>query len=875
MFGTPREMVVGPSSRRPSASYPSIRQLLFLLMAAVGVPAVGLAALLAPSVARSTLQTARLQVLHQADAVAAQVREFLAGVEDFLAQLARHPEARSLEREDCLHLVDHVVRPLFSVLTAVVIYGDQVGEVCSTFDPEGPSSTGPPDWLPAGPDAEGFWVGPVVRGGRSGRWAVGLTYPIFGENGARVGLVVAGLDLLHFQDLLQRMARPEIAVLSLVQADGTVIARLPGGEQWVGRKLDPALTGFPEGKAEASPRVRRARSLEGRDHLFGEADVVRAPWKVYAGVPTDEVMRPVLAKGGLIGLFVLLIGLATIVLGRYVYRLIASPLESFRLRLETMGPEGLQPLPVEGPRELALFARKFNEVWEARRRAEEEGRQAAERIRSLVENAVTGMYVSTESGRFLEVNPALVKLLGYESREELLATPITALYRDPKERERILADRRVCQVPGQPLEVRWQKKNGEPLNVRLFARETATPEGERAWEVIVEDVTELSQLQERYLLAQKMEALGRMAGGIAHDFNNLLTVIQGQTEMILEDPAVGDDLREAVQEIHHAARRGSDLARRLLIFSRGAPDAGGQCELNGTVEGLRPLIGRALGEEVTLEVRLWPEPLWVPCQQAQVEQVLMNLVVNARDAMPRGGTLLVETYLSLVGPHDLSRFPDAREGPHGVLAVTDTGTGIAPEILPHIFEPFFTTKPEGKGTGLGLSTVYGIVIRSGGHIRVESSVGKGTAFRVFFPASQGGVAAEQVRTQGGIALKGSGTILLAEDEEPVRRLARVILERAGYRVIVAEDGTRAVEAARRWEGPIDLLLTDVIMPGLRGPEVAEVLAGEGRIRRAVFFSGYAEGMWTTPPAALEAWELIPKPFTPSDLIGAIRRVLEA
>jgi CheY-like chemotaxis protein len=252
----------------------------------------------------------------------------------------------------------------------------------------------------------------------------------------------------------------------------------------------------------------------------------------------------------------------------------------------------------------------------------------------------------------------------------------------------------------------------------------------------------------------------------------------------------------------------------------------------------------------------------------------MNLVVNARDAMPRAGNLMVETYHTEITEEDRAHYPQATLGPNVVLAVSDSGVGIDPEILPSIFEPFFTTKAEAEGTGLGLATVYGIVTDSGGHLRVESALGQGTTFRVFFPAeAQAETALEPTRSES-LPTSGSGVILLAEDEEAVAKLTRQILERAGYEVLPASDGQVALDMARNREGPIHLLLSDVVMPELRGPELAQILAREGRVDRAVLISGYAEGMRETSLGELAAWELIPKPFKAAQLLEAIERVLE-
>jgi PAS domain S-box-containing protein len=563
-----------------------------------------------------------------------------------------------------------------------------------------------------------------------------------------------------------------------------------------------------------------------------------------------------------------------ILLGRMIYRRISDPLAQMVEDAESAQPGDPSPLKAQGPREVAQGATRFNEAWGAWREAEEERLRSEQRIRSLVENAVTGIYISTRGGKFLEVNQAMVDLLGYASRDELLGTPVSALYPSVEERLEILASHGQKEV-FHGVEVTWRRKDGSSVAVRLFGRGISLPDGEEGWEVIVEDVTRLRSLQEQYLQSQKMEALGRLAGGIAHDFNNLLTVVQGQAELILDDPRVGEDLKHQVREIREAADRGATLNRQLLAFARRGSDAGKIVDLNRILSDFALILRRAVGEEINLEFAPGHGLGSIRGDRGQLEQVMMNLLVNAKDAMPRGGDLLVETYNTDLGEEEAAAYPPAVPGPHVVLAVSDTGVGIGREDLPSIFEPFFSTKPESQGTGLGLATVYGIVTEMGGHIRVESEPGQGTTFRLFFPLTEGRPLDEAVTREETKEAAGSGLILLAEDEEGVRRLTTRILERAGYKVISAADGRAALDLAMTYEGTFDLLVTDVVMPEMRGPELAEALARAGKVKRAVLFSGYPEGMREAGLRGLERWELLSKPFTSKDLLAAVRRAMEA
>jgi len=851
----------------------SIRTYVTLFAGSLAIP---LLSLLAVSVVREFRDQVRMEregLLAKANGAALAIEQFLDDSRRLLEGLARDPHLVTLSQEDCaLHFPDlsNLFLPLFTNLLTVDSKGNAV---CSAV-PQPPAGSGDPmgTWFEGGWEADGFKISQILTGRASGRQAAALSYPLTDPNGNRVGLVAVGLDLLHFQDYLVKMNPEARGIISLLDREGRVVARSRGSDRYVGETSPLAGTAIGDSLEGRVRGTSEALSLEGTLYVWGWVRIPDTEWVVFAGLPRDEVYGPLYvqsAQSALIALVV--IGLA-LLFGRTLYRKITGPLAELALQTAAARPGDPAPLDVSGPSEIAQVSTRFNEAWEAWGRAEEERRRSVDRIRSLVENAVTGIYVSTEGGKFLEVNQAMVDLLGYDSREDLLATPASALYNSVEERLEYLAQHGRKEF-FRGVQVLWKKKDGSPITVRLFGRRFKNREGETSWEVIVEDVTKLRSLQEQYLQAQKMEALGRLAGGVAHDFNNLLTVVQGQAELMLEDPVIGEDLKTQIREISEAADRGAKLNRQLLAFGRRAGERKESLDLNKVLEGFELMIRRAAGEEIGTQLILSPELGWILGDRGQLEQVVMNLVVNARDAMPKGGDLIIETYNTEVSEEDAASYPPATFGRHVVLAVNDGGTGIRSEVLPHVFEPFFSTKPESKGTGLGLATVYGIVTELGGHIRVESQLGRGTTFRLFFPLQQARPAEEISRIRGSVRRTGSGLILLAEDEAAVRRLTTRILERAGYRVLSAADGKEALALARGLEEPLDLLLSDVVMPEMRGPELAEILAREGTVRRAVLFSGYPEGLQEAGLNGLEAWELISKPFSSEELLAAVERAL--
>ena len=391
---------------------------------------------------------------------------------------------------------------------------------------------------------------------------------------------------------------------------------------------------------------------------------------------------------------------------------------------------------------------------------------------------------------------------------------------------------------------------------------------------IVQDITERTRLEEQFLQAQKMEAVGRLAGGVAHDFNNLLTAILGYSDLLLSQLPTGDGMRTDLEEIRKAGERAASLTRQLLAFSRQQMLEPKIIDVNEIVSNIDKLLRRLIGEDIVLVTRLESGLGFVRADPGQLEQVIMNLVVNSRDAMPSGGKLTIETHaVRLDSPLDLGRIA-IEPGRYSVLEIRDTGTGMEPSVQARIFEPFFTTKEKGKGTGLGLATAYGIVKQSGGYIACESQPGRGTSFRLYLPESPEAATPEARPSSAlpAVAPRTKHTVLLVEDEDGVRRLSRRLLENEGYRVLEAAAGEEAIALAKGHSGPIHLLLTDVVMPGLNGPEVAERVVFLRPEIKVLYMSGYTD----TSLARLSAEApLLQKPFTPEGLASRVSEILSA
>ncbi len=513
----------------------------------------------------------------------------------------------------------------------------------------------------------------------------------------------------------------------------------------------------------------------------------------------------------------------------------------------------------------------------ALRAAQENLRRSELNFRSLVTNAPYGICRCDSTGKILDANPAFLELLGHTSPDELIGQHIFGLYAE-HDQWFDLADFLRSSEPFKGLTAEWKRKNDTTTVVRVSGRSVLNGGEGVVFELFAEDVTERRALEQQLRQSQKMEAVGRLAGGIAHDFNNLLMVILGYSEFLLERLGAEPHLRGPAQEISSAAERASSLTRQLLAFSRKQMLAPRIVNLNDVATENIKMLTRMIGEDIDLVMvpaqNLWP----IRADAGQIDQVIMNLAVNARDAMPSGGKLTIETS-NVTLDEEYARFhAPLRPGDYVMLAISDTGVGMDTDTQSHIFEPFFTTKGP-KGTGLGLSTVYGIVKQSGGYIWVYSELGRGTTFKIYMPrvASIGEPAAAQVAApvEYRKVEPGTETILLVEDEANLRYLARQYLEKQGYKVIEAADGAVAMQIAVAHEATIHLLLTDVIMPGMNGRELAQRIAEIRPNVKILYMSGYTENVIGHNGMLDAGIRLLQKPFNLRDLKSKVREVLDA
>ena len=497
-----------------------------------------------------------------------------------------------------------------------------------------------------------------------------------------------------------------------------------------------------------------------------------------------------------------------------------------------------------------------------------ERRQSAEKYRMVVEQASDGIISADQRGNHLEVNPKLMEMLGY-TREEFLGRNIQDLI-PPKDRG---SDFRLFDRLEQPVsrkELRFLRRDGSSLEVEVSMSRL---EDGRV-QAIVRDVAERKRLEVQLRQSQKLEAVGRLAGGVAHDFNNLLTVILGHSDLTLAAMEPGDRRRRDIEDIREAGARAAVLTNQLLAFSRKQVLQPKVLNVNHALTNLTKMLRRLISSNIELVTRLHPEPWRAKVDPGQLDQVILNLVLNARDAMPLGGELILETGNHQIHDSQLTEHPEVPPGEYVMLVVNDTGSGMDAETRSHLFEPFFTTKEPGKGTGLGLSTVYGIIRQSGGHIAVSSEPGRGTTMKVFLPRAIEQSEAVPQRNEYQPLPVGNETVLLAEDDERVRSLTASVLGQLGYEVLEAADGEAALEVARGYRGEIHLLFTDMVMPKLGGNDLAAVIRRDRPAIKLLVCSGYTGDAADQQGALDPSIPFLQKPFTPRSLAAKVREALD-
>ncbi len=810
-----------------------------------------------------------------ADLAASEVATSLASLETTVAQTAAFPGLISVfdhPSSSCNVAfkamgIFQKARLDFIALDGTVICSSSPGPLQSVGD-------GGAAWFTSAMRGATF-AGPIPDSGTGGMSAVSAM-PIPGH-----GVVAGFVDLGGLGPALgTRFAGSDRYEFLITTADEkTAVGRSVDSVHWVGRSLEG--TPFVAGVGQAE-----GRDVDGASRLYAQAAVAGHDWKVYAGVDVGIALTSVsdlVAQNlwiNIAGLVLLLVG--TLV----VYRLITKPIHDLSRSIRAGMTADVQgPIGVSGPTEIVTLGEDFNRLIAKVQAELIERRHAESRVRGMIDASLDAVVGMDQHGQIIEWSNQAEATFGW-SREHALGTPLADLIIPERYRAKHIAGveryQRTGEGPvlGKRLELEACARDGREFPIEISITPVTTTAGE-VFSAFIRDITERRTAEEQRLAleqrlrqSERLESIGRLVGGIAHDFNNLLAIVLNYCEFIAERLAPDDENQSDLAQIRGAAERATRFTTQLLTFARRGAVHPEDLDINELIQALHGLLSRTLPESIAVEMRLRAGLSSVRADRGQLEQLLLNLVVNAGDAMPRGGTLLISTTNEEYDDDSASQHGDLAAGRYVQITVTDSGEGMSKEVLARAFEPFFTTKGQGKGTGLGLATAYGVVQQAGGRITIYSEVGKGTTVRVLLPARDAVTAragpkflipADETATSG-------QTILVVEDEEAVRTAAQRILEAHGYQVLQVGRPDHALELMSTWTKPLDLLLTDMVMPGMSGRELAARLQALRPTLQVIYMSGYSEELVKRGVDGFDG-TVIEKPFTRAPLLAAVAKAL--
>jgi len=714
-------------ARRPH----SIRASLGLLVAVATVPLAGLYAREAYTAYKHAGEEARRESMLLAEGVATGTRVTLSLAREAATSLAARFGVDALaEPSGCQEILSTAIAGL-PMLTYVAMV-DTLGFVrCGTLGmPSGGTiQVGDREWFRTLRRTEAFTLGPPVIGRVSGLHVVTLAAPVFSEDGTLVGALAGGMELTRLQELLADFRLGPDELVTIGSSDGRVLARSLDPDRWVGKRLPPSSTATLTETIDDGRFIYTATDLEGVTRSLARVDIPEVGLRVWAGLSVEQVSAVPRARARQRALAGLSIMLAAILLAAWFYQGIARPLSALAGGVELAASGRSVPVPTRAPVEVLVVVEQLNKTLEARARAEAIALHAGERYRSIVDNAVFGVFLASLDGRFLHVNPELVSILGYENAGELKRASLASLFAKDSGSENFLLEHSVKGAI-EDVEIQWLSRSGEALTLRLNGRLVPSHDGEPAFQVWVENVTERRRLAGLLLRQARIETVGRMAGGLAHEFNNLLTVILANVQLMEEELGADHPLCDETGEATRAAHRAMLLTRRLLTFGQRAVVRPQIVAVDKLVGQTGDAIEDFLGSSTRREMKLGAGDANVLVDPGQLEQILLNLVINAQDALSDGGLITIETALR---DDDGAQTGRSDTRPFVLITVSDDGPGMAPEVLERACEPFFTMKPVGEGTGLGLSTVHGIVTEAGGRLNIESELGVGTLVEVWLP----------------------------------------------------------------------------------------------------------------------------------------------
>lgn len=809
--------------------------------------------------------------------ISVRIQQNMDDSKNFLEGLSKRPRIRKIDGLDCDPILSDL-KQFFGQYANIAVLNEKGNMVCSALIPASgkmPSFAGV-KWFDDAKRANGFHVGELHKGPVSGKWVTVISSAIHDEKGNFAGLIGYSLDLEKYSPLPPGLSMPQGTNIDIVDSKNIIVANLAGKSGGVGTPY-PDIRSLEMASANPQNAVVSGHGNNSRVLVINEINHAR--WKIVTSLSGDIISRHMRRYSLIWGCAVTVALMAGVFLALYIGRRIANPIRNIA---EVSANIAMGDMTVrakaEGPYEIMQVAGQFNRMLDIRIKTEK-------RYASFLNNASDGIIIVSKGTRIILNNPQAEKIFGY-GNGELTGKDISLLVPDDSRRVHESHVRKYCSdwqnMDINTLETRGLRKNGEIIHCELTLN-AFNEDGDLLVLVVVRDVSEKkkaeeerSKLEMQLLQAQKVESIGRLAGGVAHDLNNMLSPVLGYAEMLLSEMPEDHPFRYSILQIEEGGERCRDLVAQLLAFARKQTLEMKPVDLNSIITSFRQMLRRTLRENISIDTRLAMNLPLVRADKAQIEQIILNIAINAQDAMPEGGRLIIETsdadQVTMVSRLGIAPAP----GNYVLLSVKDTGTGMDDETKSNIFEPFFTTKSLGHGTGLGLSTVHGIVKQHGGHIRVESELGSGTVFLIYLKAVDEASSVDDKIAEAEI-LKDSGgaeTILVLEDQPNVRTMVAESLRRYGYNVLEAVDGNSAIEFASSYKGHIHLLLTDVILTDIDGKTVFSRIVETRRDLRAIFMSGYTADVIGIHGILDSGISFIQKPFALAELARKIRAELD-
>ena len=854
------------------------------LMSLIGMLPALAAVLYVPSAERARTRARTLDNnLRLTRIAASQQASLFDGARRLLLTLAHFPALWADDPKGCHELFSDVLREHRNLSRIMLVDADGTLVCSSLAAPPGSLSGRDRPWFQLALATKTMAIGDYQISRISGEPNINVAHPLVGQDGHVKRLLVVAIELGTMQSLVDRLEMPDEATVVVLDRNRTILARHPDAAHWIGKQVpSPAL------KQMIGSNTRdmiEEQGVDGVRRLYVGAPVMAGvPTGLYVGMGIErsiafaQVDRMFYRSLWLLAIIALAVIVTAMISGEFFVLRPINELIAVTGRI-AKGDLASRARLAGGVRELGELGDAFNSMTAAlqtrqleREHAEQQLRIAEERYRVPFEHAPHPCWAyDVGTLRFIEVNRAACDHYGY-TREEFLGMTIADIG-PPEDVPRLLEDvERMVRLSTTAAASTWthQKKDGTRITVEISSM-LVTIAGRRASIVLAHDVSERERLEHQLRQSQKMDAVGQLAGGVAHDFNNLLTAITGYSEISLEMLGEGHEVVPMLREIERASARAATLTRQLLAYSRKQLLSPAILDPNTVVSDVEALLCRLIGEHIELRKSQGENLGAVRADPNQLEQVLLNLAVNARDAMPDGGVLTIST--RAVDVDEASARPELTQGRYVVISVNDTGIGMNETTLARIFEPFFTTKSAGEGTGLGLAVVYGIVRQSGGHVLVQSRPGAGSTFDIYLPRIEAAPARPEGRQARAKAAGGTETILVAEDEDLVRGLLKATLTSAGYTVLEARDGEDALQVYLEHGGLVDLLVTDVVMPKMNGLELAQQLSTKHRGLKVLCMSGYTADATAANGPVL--WPFLAKPFVPATLLERVRQVLDA